>query len=137
MCTQCGRKWSKDNCGDHYKTTTPSTNKVIAGLRMIDSKTNVPMWEEAHVYNQGDQIQHERKTYSATAKTKQRPGDQKARNNAWKRIYDDHVRGEIYTKGQEVKFKGHLHLPNQQQRRGTRGLEVSLDLFWIEQYVRS
>ena len=70
MCTQCGRKWSEDNCGDHYKTTTPSTNKVIAGLRMIDSKTNVPMWEEAHVYNQGDQIQHERNTYVTTVKMK-------------------------------------------------------------------
>ena len=67
------------------------------------------MWEEAHVYIQGEQIQHERKTYVATAKTKQRPADPTVNNTAWKRIYDDYVRGEVYSKGQEVKYLDRMY----------------------------
>ena len=115
MCKHCGKKWSKDNCGDHYLIlpnglkNVASTNKVITGMRIIDSKSCVPMWEEAHVYIQGEQIQHERKTYVATAKTKQRPADPTVNNTAWKRIYDDYVRGEVYSKGQEVKYLDHMY----------------------------
>ena len=123
----CYKKWSLKNCGDHYRDSKAGTQKMIVGMRVFDFKTDVPMWQEDHVYVRGDRVRFERNVYNCTYKTKNRPLQPGVNCSTWTRIYDDHVEGETYSKGQEVSFEGFIVISltdnNKEHPRNNRAWE--------------
>ena len=105
MCSTCNGKYSRSGCGAHYEKTKKHDVKSIVGMRIINHKTDEPIWEESRVYHIGERVQYERKVYMATYDTKERPSDNAG---SWERKYPTHVYGEVYEKDQHVSYKGRI-----------------------------
>ena len=105
MCATCNGKYSRSGCGAHYATTKKNDVKSIVGMRIINHKTDEPIWEESRVYHIGERVQYERKVYMATYDTKERPNDNAG---SWERKYPTHVYGEEYEKDQHVSYNGRI-----------------------------